>query len=213
MKVIFGIVLIGLLGSFSSNELDDLEKTQKNCNCELTETVKTYLTVNPYSATNKVNIKVLTQQEVLLIRNLLCMDIITATNFGFQEERFKKIILDGLGINENSENVNQVVSSFLNKYKQELVCPKDQSRKNSRDLHLYKTAILDGVIDLYDEILLNTDEYDIDFNAYEIVDGKKETVLDYIDKLIKTNVHGTEELELLKDDIIEAGAKRGDEIK
>lgn len=212
MKVIIGIVLIGLLGSFSSNELNDLEKTQKNCDCELTETVKTYLSINPYTATSKLNIKDLTEQEVLRIRNLLCMDIITATNFGFQKERFKKVILDGLGVNENSENVNQVVSSFLNKYKQELVCPKDQSRKNSRDLHIYKTAILGGVIDLFDEILLNTDEYDIDFNAYEIVDGKKETVLDYIDKMIATNRRDNDELELLKDDIIEAGAKIGDEL-
>jgi hypothetical protein len=141
------------------------------------------------------------------------MNLIYATANGFKPLEFKKVILDGLGINENSENVNQVMSSFLNKYKQELVCPKDQSRKNSRDLHIYKTAILGGVIDLYDEILLNTDEYDIDFNAYEIVDGKKETVLDYIDKCLLTGQFDNDELELLKDDIIEAGAKRGDEIK
>ena len=213
MKVIIGMVLIGLLGSFSSNAINAPVKTQENCDCELTETVKTYLSINSYTATNKVNIKDLTEQEVLRIRNLLCMNLISATSFGFKPLEFKKVILDGLGINENSENVNQVVSNFLNKYKQELVCPKDQSRKNSRDLHIYKTAILGGVIDLYDEILLNTDEYDIDFNAYEIVDGKKETVLDYTDKLILTGVHGTETLELLKDDLIEAGAKRGDEIK
>ena len=206
MKLRIQFLLIIILGIHTNNA------NASQCNCLLAKNVRQLVRDNPVSTLDTLELKDLTESEFKVIRNRLCMDIITATNFGFQVERFKKVILDGLGISENSENINQVVSSFLNKYKQELVCPKDKTRKNSRNLHIYKSAIRGGVIDLFDEILLDTDEFDIDFNAYEMVDGKKETVLDYIVKCIDSGQFDNDELELLKDDIIDAGGKRGNEL-
>ena len=157
--------------------------------------------------------KVLSDDEIKDIRNYLCMNILTASTIGFKPKEFKKVILEGLGKDEDISNKNEIISNFLNQNKQNLVCPKDKKRKGSRDLHVYKSAVLTGVLELYDEILLDDDEYDIDLNAFEIVDGKKETVVDYIEKLMATGVHGTEDLELLRDDILEMGGKRGSELE
>jgi hypothetical protein len=212
MKLIYAILLIGLLGSFSKNEASEQKTDSSDCGCGVTQLSKEHLASYPVTEKDTILLKEVSDEKIKSIRNRLCMNVISATSVGFDPNTFKKVIFEGLGLDENISNGNQIVSEFLNTYKQQLVCPKDASRKNSRDLHLYKAAILGGVIDLFDEILLDDDEYEIDLNAFEIVDSKKETVLDYIDKLIATNRRDNDELELLKDDIEELGGKRGAEL-
>ena len=205
-----------------------------NCNCTLTENIEQFYEEYSFNASHVIKLKDLTPAEVLKIRNRLCMNISFATHSGFEASDFKKIILEGLGEKEDASNANELVSAFLNKYKQELVCPKDKTRKNSRDLHIYKSAVLGGVIDLFDEILLN-EEYEIDFNSFEMVDGKmeewhqlknipltpdsiigkgeKETLVDFIEKLMDSGQYDYEGMELLRDDVIDAGGKRGNELE
>ena len=132
---------------------------------------------------------------------------------GFEVSTFKNYILDGLGVRHNVLNSNEIVANFLNKYKNKLICPENKTRIYSRKMHLYKVALLDGILDLYDEILLDDEEYQIDFNAYELVDNKKETVLDYIDKLIVENHGDIEELDSIRGVIIELGGKKGKDLK
>lgn len=148
------------------------------------------------------------------IRNIalnLCGHIKFASSAGFSPKKFKEIILKDIGAPSNlsEKEKNQKVSKFLTENKNKLVCAKNHLKKDSRELHLYKTAILDGVIDLYDEILTDDEDYEIDLNAYQIVDGKKETVIDYLDKVLAGKFSGSDELELLRDDLIDMGAKRG----
>ena len=186
--------------------------TTEKCHCGLTKYVENYQENNSIYTQDDNKIKELTQEEIKGIRNRLCMNIFNASSFGLKPDEFKKEILTPLGFDIHDPNANKIVSSFLNKYKQKMVCPKDPGDLSTRDLHLYKTAIINGVIDLFDEILFDDDEYQIDFNAFEIVDGKKETVLDYLDKLLSTTHKGDDDLELLRDDIIDFGGRRASEL-
>tara|TARA_Y100000385_G_scaffold252241_1_gene275562 strand:+ start:132 stop:767 length:636 start_codon:yes stop_codon:yes gene_type:complete len=187
-------------------------KENGNCNCTLTENIEQFYEEYSFNASLVIKLKDLTPAEVKIIRDKLCMNISFASHAGFDPGKFKKVILEGLGLDNNIDNATQVVSSFLNKYKQDLVCPKLKSRKGSRDMHIFKSAITSGVAELFDE-LLDEDLYDIDYNAYEIVDGKKETLLDYLDEIISSGQYDNDDMELLRDDIIEAGGKRGSELK
>lgn len=146
------------------------------------------------------------------IRVDLCKDIKISYAEGFSPTRFKQIILNGVGVKQSASNANEVVSSFLNDHKNKLVCDKNGASSTSRNMLLFKSALLDGVIDLYDEILLDDEEYEIDFNGYEVVNGKKETVLDYIDKLIDGDNDDSDELESIREVIVELGGKKGVEL-
>ena len=92
MKLIYGIIWIALLGSFSSS---NHSATLKNdCGCGLEELVKEY----DYTITqDRIQIKELSDSEINTIRNMLCMNIISATPSGFKPNEFKKVIIDVIG--------------------------------------------------------------------------------------------------------------------
>ena len=215
MKIIIGIALVGFLTSFLNFSIDEELETENNCDCELLQTANNYFGEYDIQSTDLIQVKELSNLEIQTIAAKLCVNVKLASAGGFKPEKFKNIIFDALEVdrNESTEVKNEILSIFLNQNKQKLVCPKNRDKANDRDRHVYKTAILSGVFDLFDEILLDDDLYDIDFNAFEIVDGKKETVVDYINKLIETGQYTNEDLELLRDDIIDLGGKKGNELE
>ena len=214
-NLIFGISCILLFGSFTSSELLLTEKNAENCGCELTTIIESYLAENNPIIETGFQQKELTESEIKSIAHKLCGNIKVASAGGFEKEKFQNYIFEALNVNlEISDDSKYgIISNFLNKYKQKLVCEKSKDKGGDRNRHLYKVAVLEGVIDFYDEILLDDDFYTINLNAYEIVNGKKETLIDYIDYLISTGLHGKSDLELLRDDIIDLGGKRGMELK
>ena len=76
---------------------------------------------------------------------------------------------------------------FLNDYSNCLICEETYWRKRDHTFpanHIYKRMFAANCMDLFEDHLLEAGFGVIDFNAYEIVDGKKETLLDWIDKKI-----------------------------
>ena len=68
-------------------------------------------------------------------------------------------------------------------------------------------------MDLFQDHLLDAGFGVIDFNAYEIVDGKKETLLDWIDKIIAIGRGSTSQFEDLKEVLEEEFyGKRGKDL-
>jgi len=156
--------------------------------------------------------KALSDDELKKIASKLCGDVYLSDTVGFSFKRFIKLIADGVGADPNAENINEVISTFLNTNKNKLICSEDKYKQDKREKHLYKQALLRGITDLYDDVLLDDELYEIDFNSYEIVNGKKETILDYIDKLIEGDSHDSDELRLIQMDIEELGGKRGADL-
>lgn len=157
--------------------------------------------------------KKLSDEEFNSIKNGLCGEMSLFLTRGFKSKVFKNYILEGLGVLKVSNQKNSIITNFLNENKNRLICPRNKTRIKSREMHLFKAALLDGVIDLFDEILLEEEEYNIDFNGYEVTNGKKETLLDFIEDLIAQNHDDVAELDSIKDVIIELGAKRGKDLK
>ncbi|MEL6562426.1 MAG: hypothetical protein AAFQ94_29925, partial [Bacteroidota bacterium] len=99
-----------------------------------------------------------------------------------------------------------------------LICGNDTHGKIRDSEHILKRSIAyDGTHFL--RRILETEEYagKVDYNFYEIVDGKKETILDYIDKILNDEnlmiVYDKEELEDFIDMIEDSEGKRGSELK
>lgn len=157
--------------------------------CVLPNYVEQILTDNNHIYRDTIKLKQLNDKEFNTIRKNLCAEISFSALQEFDSKRFKSHILKSMDVNSSSSNANEVVSEFLNTNKNKLICEGDRTSINkfrSRKQHLFKMALYDVVIELYDEILLDEESYKIDFNGYEIVDGQKETIVDYIDKLIAT---------------------------
>lgn len=161
--------------------------------------------------------KKLSEEEFDQLRKQICGVIIMADTGGFDDKRFINMIAKALGLDLNDSQLNQKVSKFFNQYKNKLICP---GRSTSviplcnRPNHLFKYAVLFPIMDFYDEILFNKEAgFNIDFNAYEIVDGKKETIVDFLEKMVATNEYDNDTLLLLRDDIMDFGGKRGADLE
>ena len=104
---------------------------------------------------------------------------------------------------------------FLNDYSNCLICPESYCDRDHTfpTNHLYKRMFAANCMDLFQKHLLDAGFGVIDFNAYEIVDGKKETLLDWIDKKIATGRGPTSQFEDLKEVLEEEFyGKRGKDL-
>lgn len=165
-----------------------------------------------YLLQQELQLRPLTKKEVDYIANQLCFETDSSRVKGFNKEVFERYILETYKISKDDKNKNKIVSHFLNTYKNDLICKKASDSIVRRDMHIYKYALFRSIIDTFDELLLDEDNYTIDFNAYEIVDSKKETLVDYIDKLIAAGRHHKGELLSIRDVIVHLGGKKGSEL-
>ena len=172
----------------------------------------TYVAMPYYWLQQELQLRPLTKKDVEGVRNKLCYQTDSARVSGFRKDVFEKPILEIYKISANDRNKNQIISQFLNTYKNDLICIKQQDSDIKRNVHVYKYALFRSIIDMFDELLLDEDNYTIDFNAYEIVDGKKETVVDYIDKLIAEGLHNKGEMLSIRAAIVQLGGKKGSEL-
>jgi len=203
-----------ILGIIFINNLTASPIETENCGCDLQNKVEVLLlNQNLNIPQQSFRIKDLTDKEINDIALRLCAYIISTDTQGFKVKRINRIVAEGIDIDTNDPNINSFVSVFLNKYKNKLICPKDKRSSIARDKHLFKEALWRGVIDLFDEMLFDDENYTIDFNAYEIVNGKKETVLDFIEVIRYAGRGDPDELDSIKDVIIELGGKYGYELK
>lgn len=135
---------------------------------------------------------------------------------GIIGQRIEDTIREHLHISQNSKDYKQKISNFLNKNSSSLICNFKSS--NSRQYqHFLKRAIHMKMHEiLFYDFLFTFDEPPLQFNAIEIHNGTKETVLDYIDNflkksdLTKTTRH---QIEVLRDILIDSfGAKKAVDI-
>jgi len=156
--------------------------------------------------------------EVNALRTLsskMCVQLQSSRTFGHDNsgERIENIMLKHLGITRETKDYKLLVSKFWNDNAQNLICDDDadglrnpeQFMKRVINMGMHTSA-------LYDFLLLDEEEYPVTVNHIEIYQGKEETVLDYIENILKNPNNSTEydfvELKSLKKTLIKYyGAK------
>ena len=129
---------------------------------------------------------------------------------------FEKALMSDLGYDYNHPDKNKIISEFFNKYADSLICEDDSFINIRSNEHIFKRSIARGQ-HIYIKHVAKTNAYTINLNFYEIVDGKKETILDYIDKMLVDEKateedYDIDEIKLLRTFLENRGAKRGWEL-
>lgn len=131
-------------------------------------------------------------------------------------EKFENSILSYLGFPESTPNKEKIISKFFNENNSKLICNDDSDSYIRPNEHILKRSLGRAEHDFL-KYIANSSKYEIDWNFYEIVDGKKETMLDYIEKIINdpelAEDYNIPELKTLVRTIEGRGGKRGHELK
>jgi len=158
--------------------------------------------------------KRLSDEKVKQVAIACCNNVNYAKTNGLDMPPWKSSMEKYLGFKGNDEEFKVFFHKFLNTYKNQIICP--QYKVTSRIYpphHLFKRILAVGMNETYEEYFFNLENGDIDYNAYEIVNGEKETVLDWVEKWIALGRGDADELRdvaySLKD---EFGAKYGKEL-
>ncbi|WP_370477074.1 hypothetical protein [Tamlana flava] len=126
------------------------------------------------------------EMEVLAMRLCLSID----NNFGHDNagEKIEDVFLAHLKITRNTPDYKSQILDLWNTYSNCFVCKTKSAIKPELR---YPTHFLKRVVDfdmqaeVFDDFLLNdSEEFPIDVNAIEMVDGKGETLLDYLNKIL-----------------------------
>lgn len=162
--------------------------------------------------TTVITAQELSEEKMKRVTYCLCKDITDARLDGIDVPTWEDTMRTELGYTGTKADFPKYFNNFLNNNKQKLICPaiKDTILPTQ---HFYKRILAAGMNEAYEEYFFNFNDGDVDFNAYEIVDGKKETVLDWVHKWIASNRGDKDELidvtEVLAD---EFGALKGSEL-
>ena len=153
--------------------------------------------------------------------NAYCRKLYDCTGVESPGQCFEYAIVKKYGNKEpkelNQSQIADIVSQFLNENQNVLICGNDTHVKIRDKEHILKRSIAYHGPHFLRRIL-ETEEYagKVNYNFYEIIDGKKETILDFIDKILDDedlmHVYDKEELEDFIDMIEYSGGKRGSEL-
>jgi hypothetical protein len=144
----------------------------------------------------------------------VCADVNWAKSWGEDMPPWKETMEKYLGFKGNDEEFKIFFHNFLNTYKNQIICPRYKvSTRIYPPQHLFKRILAVGMNETFEEYFFNLEDGEIDYNAYEIVNGKKETILDWVENWIALGRGDAEELRDvaygLKD---EFGAKLGKDL-
>jgi hypothetical protein len=144
----------------------------------------------------------------------ICSDVMVARREAYDIPKWQETMEKELGYAGTEKDFPKYFNNFLNTYKNQLICPKYQVTTNIYPpQHLFKRILASGMNEIYEEYFFNFENGDVDFNAYQIIDGKKETILDWVEKWIELGRGDAEELRdvaySLED---EFGAKYGKDL-
>ncbi|MEQ3664115.1 hypothetical protein [Olleya sp.] len=131
-------------------------------------------------------------------------------------DEFDRAILREVGSDLNDPDRKKKVSDYLNKHSDILICGDDGVEGIRKREQLLKRSVSCGLYGYLQHLAMDN-QYSVDFNKYEIINGEKETLLDFI-YLIINDVDLAEdydilELEALADAIEEKGGKRGKDLE
>jgi hypothetical protein len=122
-------------------------------------------------------------------------------------------IMIKLGLDENHPDRKKIIGKFLNENHNKIICGKDNLGRLRDREPLLKRSIGRGEFGLIETLMLEEEEYMYNLNHFEIVDGKKETILDYIEKILNNpellSKYNAAKIRVIHNDFIEYEAKRG----
>lgn len=180
--------------------------------------MKTYLTTIFLSTCTIIfcqeNEKRLSNEKINEIAHNLCSDVIVARQKAYHIPKWEETMRDLLDYQGSKSEFPVFLNNFLNTYKNQITCPKFQVANNVYPpQHLFKRILAAGMNEIFEEYFFNFEDGDVDFNAYDIVDGKKETILDWVEHWIAQGRGDQYELRdvasALRDEL---GAKYGYEL-
>lgn len=202
MKIIFITLLMGLSINLFARTTSD---NHPSC-------VKEDLTQANSGLMDIVNIGEKLSEEDIVIK--LCIQYSMARRKNKDPiDEVKYFILEQEGLPKDTEKWEEVVIKFLNKFGEKLVCPKSDTTALYDNEHFYKRAISSWKLEIFEDLLLDN-EYPVELNMIQMRDGKPETLLDFIEKVIEKGVSSElkGELNILKRDLRELGAKYAREL-
>lgn len=99
--------------------------------------------------------------------------------------KIENLFLEYLGINREASNYKKKIADFYNAHHDKLIC-KNTNADFKRPEHFLKRVINASMYKfiLEDFLLYDEEELPINVNTVEIHNGNKETVVDYIDKIL-----------------------------
>ncbi|MQP24062.1 hypothetical protein GFJ94_03165 [Flavobacterium sp. LMO8] len=192
--------------------LASVENNPNDCGCKLKEYIEEFIALYPTQALYQNPVQEYTPEQIINAAKAACYYLEHSVTKGFNASKLKEEIATQIGVNPNNEDINSILSDFLNQNKNKMICAKDPKSTTSREMHIFKYAIFRGIIDLYDDVLFDDEEFEIDFNALEIVNGKPETLVDYIDKKIASGDASSNTLKGIRMDVVDLGGKTGQQL-
>ncbi|EAW31809.1 hypothetical protein GP2143_05145 [marine gamma proteobacterium HTCC2143] len=206
MRTIF--VLITLLVSF--NSFARATDTSDSASCAVTGVAETNTGL---SSILEIGTK-LSDDKIKEVTLKLCSDVMVARREAHDIPKWESTMRSLLGYSGSKTDFPKYFNHFLNTYKNQIICPKYQVTTNIYPpQHLFKRILASGMNETYEEYFFNFENGDVDFNAYQIVDGKKETIIDWVDKWVASGRGDKDELldvaYSLSDEFC---AKRGSEL-
>jgi hypothetical protein len=129
---------------------------------------------------------------------------------------FERALLKELGTTYDDPQKNNIISKFFNDNEEKLICEDDSDESIRDNEHIFKRSIARGE-HFFIKHVAKSDDYEINLNFFEMIDGKKETILDYLDKILvdqesAAEEYDVDELLLLREYLEENDAKRGNEL-
>ncbi|MBG7612334.1 hypothetical protein IU405_08750 [Polaribacter sp. BAL334] len=192
--------------------LASVENNPEDCGCKLKEYIEEFIALYPTQALYQNQVQEYTPEQIEGAAIAACLNLEQSLTQGFSAAKFKEKIANQIGLDINDKDFNKKFYGFLNQYKNKMICAKDPKSNTSRSMHFYKYALFRGIIDLYDDVLFYDEEFEIDFNAVEIVNGKPETLVDFIDKEIATGTMRANTLKGIRIDVVDLGGKTGQQL-
>lgn len=204
------IVLMTILISLSLHSFARTTNVTESATCSSKS-----LTTTNSGLTNILKVgETMTDEKIHQVASKLCDDIAYALAQGKEVPDWKGTMVKELGFKGTNQSFSSYFNNFISTHKQKMICPEfNVGNTKYPKQHFYKRIFALDLEEVFDEYFFDFDEGEVDFNAYEIVDGKKETVLDWIDKMVaqnKYNVSAMKDIgEILAD---EYGAVKGAQL-
>jgi hypothetical protein len=145
----------------------------------------------------------------------ICGSSYLAWQGGTPVDSFESTILKVINVSYDDPLRAKKISDFFNNNHAKLICGCDSLQRHRAREHVLKRAI---AIHSYEYInhLASSDDYSINMNFYEIVDGKKETLLDYVDMILndpeKREMYNLSGLNVLRETLEDLGVVKGSEL-
>ena len=139
--------------------------------------------------------KRLSDEKVKQVTNACCNNLNYAKLNGMDMPPWRSTMEKYLEFKGSDKEFDTFFHNFLNTYKNQIICPEYKvTTRVYPPQHLFKRILAVGMNETFEEYFFNLKEDAIDYNAYEIVNGKKETIMDWVENWIALGRGNAEEL-------------------